>query len=154
MATEPLEYKITFDTSEVVQKLQEVKNQMDVAFGAQSYNSAGPDPYPFSELFNSAKGTSSESFTQGFGKANIDMSNMRETLKASAESSRLGFSKFREDMELGGLISGWGKQRTSTQYLDYDQSKAFATSGGLAGMYAKAKFGFRYDSTMPIHKSE
>ncbi len=33
MATEPLEYKITFDTSEVAQKLSEVKNAMDVGEG-------------------------------------------------------------------------------------------------------------------------
>ena len=53
MAEEPIVYKVSFDTSDIPQKLQEIKSQMDQVMGASSFS--GADPSPFSGFFNAAQ---------------------------------------------------------------------------------------------------
>ena len=170
MATEPLEYKITFDTSEVAQKLAEVKNSMDIAFGAQAFNAAGPDIYPFQQLF---KGTALTNLTSavpttfdtpgaitsaltsvqdGVNMAQNTFSDVQNIFNTVAETSRLGYSKFTRDLEMTGLMAG--SMRGAPQPLTYGQLHQEIRQGDFFDDIIKGKLGVGYSTTMPMSKAE
>jgi hypothetical protein len=140
MATEDLTYRVTFDTSEVAQKLAEVKNSMDIAFGAQAFNMAGADTYPFQG-----------SAQQGVQMAQGTFADIQNVFNTVAETSRLGYSKFTRDLEMTGLMAG--SMRGAPQALTYGQHMQQIQQGGLwdditGGM------GFGYSPTMPMSARE
>jgi hypothetical protein len=169
MATEPLEYKVTFDTSEVAQKLSEVKNAMDVAFGAQAFNAAGPDIYPFRELFQSSALTNltgaapisfgvPESLTtamtsarEGVQMARSTFGDVQNIFNSIRETGRLGYSKFTRDLEMAGLMTGG--MRGAPQPMAYgelmQQIKQDDWLGDITG-----GMGVGYSPTMPMSKKE
>ncbi|KYK22761.1 hypothetical protein AYK24_00605 [Thermoplasmatales archaeon SG8-52-4] len=169
MATEPLEYKVTFDTSEVAQKLSEVKNAMDVAFGAQAFNAAGPDLYPFQQLFSSTALTSLNSMApvsfgvpegvsnamvaaqQGVQMARSTFSDVQNVFNTVAESARLGYSKFTRDLEMTGLMAGRmaGPQPT----LSYPEQLQQISNNDYWGNVGGA-LGFGYKPTMTMSAAE
>ena len=150
MATEPLEYKISFDTSEVAQKLSEVKNAMDVAFGAQAFNTAGADTYPFQGMFEGTSPMASSAMAsaqQGVQMAQGTFGGIQNAFSTMAETSRLGYSKFTRDLEMTGLMSG--SMRGAPQALTYGQHIQQIKQGGLWDDIGGA-MGFGYAPTMPM----
>ncbi len=148
MATEPLEYKVTFDTSEVAQKLSEVKNAMDVAFGAQAFNVAGPDAYPFQALFNSpALAAAKEGATMAQGT----FGDIQSAFNTLAETSRLGYSKFTRDLEMTGLMAG--SMRGAPQTLTYGQQMQQIKQGGWLDDIIGG-IGIGHDPTMTMSRAE
>jgi hypothetical protein len=148
MATEPLEYKVTFDTSEVAQKLAEVKNSMDVAFGAQAFNAAGPDAYPFQAMFNSPALTAAK---DGVAMAQNTFGGIQSAFNTMAETSRLGYSKFTRDLEMTGLMAG--SMRGAPQTLTYGQQMQEIREGGWLDDVTGG-MGIGYSPTMAMSKSE
>jgi len=154
VATEALEYKISFDTSEVAQKLSEVKNAMDVAFGAQAFNTAGADAYPFQGMFNGATSMASSAMTsaqQGVQMAQGTFSDMRNVFNTAAETSRLGYSKFMRDMEMTGLMSG--SMRGAPEPMTYGQQVRQISQGSFWDDVTGG-LGMGYSPTMPMSKKE
>lgn len=154
MPTEDLTYKVTFDTSEVAQKLNEVKNALDVAFGAQAFNAAGPDPFPFQGLFNAATSMSSNAMSsaqQGVQMAQSTFSSVQNMFNTVAETARLGYGKFSRDLEMTGLMSGG--MRGAPHPLTYGQQIASIERddfwGNVGGM-----MGFGYRPTMTMSAAE
>jgi len=154
MATEPLEYKISFDTSEVAQKLSEVKNAMDVAFGAQAFNTAGADAYPFQGMFEGATSMASSAMTsaqQGVQMAQGTFGSIQDAFSTMAETSRLGYSKFTRDLEMTGLMSG--SMRGAPQPMTYGEHIQQIRQGDLWDDIMGGA-GFGYSPTMPMSKKE
>ncbi len=167
MATEPLEYKVTFDTSEVAQKLSEVKNAMDVAFGAQAFNAAGPDVFPFQQLFQTSAltnltGATSTTFgvpeslstamtsaREGMQMAQGTFGDVQNVFNRVAETARLGYSKFTRDLEMTGLMAGG--MRGAPQPMGYGDLMQQIKQGGLLEDITGG-MGFGYSSTMPMSR--
>jgi hypothetical protein len=148
MATEPLEYKVTFDTSEVAQKLAEVKNSMDVAFGAQAFTAAGPDMYPFQGVFESPALSMAK---EGAAMAQGTFADIRGMFSNIAETSRLGYSKFTRDLEMTGLMAG--SARGVPQTLTYGQQMQQIKEGGWLDDITGG-MGIGYSPTMTMSKGE
>ena len=169
MATEPLEYKVTFDTSEVAQKLSEVKNAMDVAFGAQAFNAAGPDVFPFQQLFQTSAltnltgatpatfgvpeslSTAMTSAREGVQMAQNTFGSIQSVFSTLAETSRLGYSKFTRDLEMTGLMAGG--MRGAPQALTYGQQMQQIKEGGFWDDIT-GSMGFGYTPTMTMSQAE
>ncbi len=169
MATEPLEYRITFDTSEVAQKLSEVKNAMDVAFGAQAFNAAGPDVFPFQQLFQTSAltnltgaapvsfgvpeslSTAMTSAREGMQMARGTFGDVQNVFNRVAETARLGYSKFTRDLEMTGLMAGG--MRGAPQPMAYGELMGQIQQGGFLDDLIGGK-GFGYSPTMPISRKE
>jgi hypothetical protein len=132
---ESLNYKVTFDTSELSAKLNEVKQQMDLALGAQSFNNAGMDPYPFSNLFSSPPTTSAglEMAKEGYNKFTSDMGSLQQMFNNFSETSRLGYSKFTNQLELSGLTSGAAKFTSGANYFGREDALNFLSEKGTFG---------------------
>ncbi len=169
MPTEPLEYRITFDTSEVAQKLSEVKNAMDVAFGAQAFNAAGPDVFPFQQLFQTSAltnltgatpatfgvpeslSTAMTSAREGMQMARGTFGDVQNVFNRVAETARLGYSKFTRDLEMTGLMAGG--MRGAPQPMAYGDLMQQIRQGDLLDDITGG-MGFGYSSTMPMSRRE
>jgi len=149
MPEEPLVYKVTFDTSEIPAKLQEIKSQLDQAMGAAAFSNTGADPYPFSQLFESGQAVTN--FTnmaqQSFSTANNDM---RQIFGRAAETARVGFNKFGEDFEIQGLISGAIDTMAKTGHQSLSSvAEQIQTRGWMSGLWGQmTNFGFGFLSSV------
>ncbi|MHA2093030.1 MAG: hypothetical protein ACW98F_00105 [Candidatus Hodarchaeales archaeon] len=164
---EELQYKITFDTSEVPQKLQEVKTQMDMLLAQNAFFQGGPDPYPFSQFFSPQDATPGlmqriSGFAQdaasgvplGFQQAQGTYGDIRQAFNQVSEAARLGYSKFTGDVELQGLMS------KAVEYSVKDISKTrndvlqeIQQQGWFESIW-KNVTSAGYDPTMPMTRRE
>jgi hypothetical protein len=140
--TENLDYKITFDTSELASKLGEIRTQIDTALGAQAFTAAGADNYPFSGMLDISMGSNAlTAAQQGMANFTADMNNVQGMFQRFTESSRLGYTKFSHELELGGLTSGAAKYITGNQYFGESQANALLEDKGTFGRGIQALTG-------------
>lgn len=155
MAVEPLEYKVTFDTSEIAQKISEVKNQMDIALGAQAFGQSGLDPYPMSQMFEAPSFASNalNAARSGYQSFQGDLNNMQNLFTNMAQNSRVGMNKFTEGAELRGLTTRAAEMFTRSPGGSYESTKAQIADMGVFSSGLGA-MGIGYSQRMPMDRGE
>ena len=166
MPEEDLVYKVTLDTSAIAGKLEELKNNLDVAFGANAFTRLGPDLQPFQNLaqqwqtgianinldaLRTALPETSNKFlhttTEGFLASRDFTTGFSTKVDRLMDASRLGFQKFTTDLELAGLVAGTRPVSLANGMIPNVPNKS--TLGLMTGL-----LGFGYNPDMGISAGE
>lgn len=180
---EELVYKVQIDSSDIASQLEQIREQVNMAVGANSFSMAPPPPElssiapmgvdagvpPIYQTINSQ--------TANFGSAVQAMDNSQglfQTLNQNYEAFRLGYSKFTGGMSQLGLlqppappvsyptagISAYTQMVEAAGAMGAGRGGLFTATGipamqGSMPSLAMGSMGFGYDpNTMPVSRQE